>query len=121
MKPNSFLLAITLALLSACESSRSALENPTRAGSYVWGAEVNSFKPCGSDSVFWVLGPPGLLMTLRTAHDSLTTRPYEPIYIRVKGQESSQKTDGFAEETSGYFQITDILEIRRLGPGECGS
>jgi hypothetical protein len=121
MKPNCFLLAITLAPLNACASSRSALEDPTRAGSYVWGAEVNSFKPCGSDSVFWVLAPPDLLMRLRTAHDSLTTRPYERIYIRVKGHRSSEKTDGFAGETSGYFQITDILEIRRLIPGECGS
>ena len=121
MKLTCLLLAITLAPFGACASSRPAPEDPTRAGSYAWGAEVNSFKPCGSDSVFWVLAPPDLLTRLRTAHDSLTTRPYERIYIRVKGHKSSQKTDGFAQETSGYFQITGILEIRRLVPGECGS
>ena len=121
MKLNYLLLAITLAALGACASSRPALRDPTRAGSYVWGAEVNSFKPCDSDSIFWVLAPPDLLTRLRTAHESLTARPYERIYIRVRGHKSSQKTDGFAEETSGYFQITDILEMRRLVPGECGS
>ena len=93
----------------------------TRTGLYVWGAEVNSFRPCGTDSVFWVLAAPELLTRLRTAHDSLTKRPYEPVYVRIRGHRSSQKTDGFAEETHGYFQVTAVLEIRRPRPSECRS
>jgi len=88
-------------------------------GSYIWGDEVNEFQPCGSDSVFWVLASPQLLKRLRSAHDSLTTKPYEKVFVRVRGHRSSQPTDGFAEETNGYFEIVEIREIRRLRNGEC--
>ena|SRR5690349_17398956 len=116
MTPNR-ILSVTFAALAACASA--AQGDSTRAGLYVWGAEVNGFQPCGTDSVFWVLAAPDLMTRLRTARDSLTARPYEPVYVRIKGHRSSQKTDGFAEETNGYFQVTAIIEIRHPRSGEC--
>jgi hypothetical protein len=77
-------------------------------------------KPCGSDSSFWVLGTPQIIGRLRAAQESLQTRPYDRLFIRVHGQRSTQPTDGFAQETNGYFDVTEILEVRRLSQGECG-
>ena len=77
-------------------------------------------KPCGSDSTFWVLAKPAVIGQLRAAHDSLQTQPYDRIFIRVHGQRSTRATDGFAQETNGYFEVTEILEARRLLQGECG-
>jgi hypothetical protein len=107
--------------LAACSRSPGTTnQGGTVRASYVWGPEVNTMKPCGSDSTFWVLAKPEIIARLRTTHDSLRTRPYDRIYISVQGQRSAQPTDGFAEETNGYFEVTALLEVRRLRQGECG-
>ncbi len=105
----------------ACAHSRPAdsPKNTVRA-SYIWGPEVNTMKPCGSDSTFWVLARPEIIGQLRTAHETLRTKPYDRIFIAVVGQRSSEPTDGFADETNGYFEVTELLEVRRLAQGECG-
>jgi len=113
-------LILSLGPLVACAHSSSAMnqEGAVQA-SYVWGPEVNTMKPCGSDSTFWVLAKHEIIGRLRTAHDSLRTRPYDRIFIKVQGQRSTQPTDGFADETNGYFEVTEILEVRPLRHGEC--
>jgi NlpE C-terminal OB domain len=112
-------VALALGAVLAASSPALAQTDSARAGEYVWGAEVNVFRPCGSDSVFWVLASPQILDQLRTTHGRLTTKPYEPIYVRVRGARSSEKPDGFAEDYNGYFRITEVLEARRERPGEC--
>ena|SRR5438093_1390727 len=119
MRSTAFHIAI-LTFISACASSSRAAHRDAVVGSYVWGDEVNEFRPCGSDSVFWVLAKPELITRLRLAHDSMTTRPYEKIYVSIQGHRSSKPADGFAEQTNGYFEITAILEMRPLRKGECG-
>ena len=115
-----FPLILALACGACAPSSGAVSQDRILRASYVWGPEVNTLKPCGSDSTFWVLAKPDVIARLRTAHDSIRTRPYEPIYISVQGHRSAQPTDGFAEETNGYFEVTAILEVRRLRQGECG-
>jgi len=113
-------LVVPLAVLVACaHSPRSQTSDSSVRASYVWGPEVNTMKPCGSDSTFWVLASQGIIGRLRAAHDSLRTGPYDRIYITVHGHRSPKPTDGFAEQTNGYFEVTEILEVRRLRQGEC--
>src|SRR6185295_18611478 len=109
--------ALTLSML-ACAHSGAARGGTVRA-SYVWGPEVNTMQPCGSDSTFWVLARPEIIGELRAAQESLQTRPYDRLFIRVYGRRSTQPTDGFAKETNGYFEVTNLLEVRRLRQGEC--
>ena len=115
------LLSASLALPALLVSSSPgvAQTDSSRVGEYVWGVEVNTFRPCGSDSVFWVLATPELIGELRTAHRTLTTKPYQAIYVRVRGASSPEKPDGFAEQYNGYFRITELLEARRERAGEC--
>src|SRR5713101_3431414 len=96
-------LFLALSALTACaHSARVANTGDTLRASYVWGPEVNTMRPCGSDSTFWVLGSPEIIGRLRVAQDSFQTKSYDRIFIRVSGQRSSQPTDGFAEQTNGY-------------------
>ena len=114
-------LFLGLSALAACaHSARVANTSDTVRASYVWGPEVNEMKPCGSDSTFWVLASPEIIGRLRVAQYNFQTTPYDRIFIRVRGQRSSQPTDGFAEQTNGYFEIRELLEVRRLAQGECG-
>ena len=113
-------LILTLGSLACAHSPGATHQEGVVEASYVWGAEVNTMKPCGSDSTFWVLAKPDVIGRLRAAHDSLRTRPYDRIFIRVRGQRSAQPTDGFASETQGYFEVREVLEARRLRQGECG-
>ena len=117
---NAFRVLAILSFVSGCASSSRVVQGSAVEGSSVWGDEVNEFRPCGSDSVFWVLARPALIARLRLAHDSMTTQPFEKIFVRVKGQRSSKPTDGFAAQTNGYFEVTGILETRPLRKGECG-
>ena len=99
-----------------------AAPNPayqTVRASYVWGAEVNEMRPCGADSTFWVLASPAIIGRLRAAQESLQTRAYDPIFITVRGARSDKPIDGFAEQTNGYFEVKELLEVRGLVKGEC--
>ena len=116
-----FVFILALGPLAACvHNSGFVKREDTVRASYVWGPEVNTMKPCGSDSTFWVLAKPEIIGRLRAAHESLRTRPYDRIYIGVRGHRSAEATDGFAEQTNGYFEVTTLLQVRRLRPGECG-
>ena len=88
-------------------------------GCYTFGHEVNVFKPLGVDSVFWVQGPQDVLQRLRSAHDSLTSNPYEQVWARLLAQRSSQEPDGFAADYNGLLDVRQVIEIRRAVAGEC--
>ena len=103
--------------LAACVGTQGAAD-PV-AGCYVFGHEVNVFKPAGTDSAFWVTGSQDVLQQLRTTHDSLTSRPYEAIFARVIAQPSSRTPDGFAQDYDGLLEVRRVVELRRAVPGEC--
>jgi hypothetical protein len=92
---------------------------PVMAGCYSFGHEVNVFKPAGVDSLFWVTGPAGILAQLRHVHDSLTSEPYEKVWVRVAANRSSREPDGFARDYDGLIEVSRILEVRRPADGEC--
>jgi hypothetical protein len=103
--------------INACE--RNAVPERSMAGCYTFGHEVNVFRPLGGDSVFWVTGQTHVLQRLRSAHDSLTSKPYEKVWARVLAQRSNQEPDGFAADYSGLLEIQQLVEIRRAAAGEC--
>ena len=120
------LLSVSVAFVACNVASDRADGKSRRVGdsagiraSYVWGAEVNTMRPCGTDSTFWVLASTAVLKRLRASQESLQSKPYDAIFIRVLGKRTTGPTDGFAEQTNGYFQVTQLFEVRRLQPGEC--
>jgi hypothetical protein len=114
IEPWRAVLPLLIAALSCSGPSESQ-----QAGFYVFGHEVRTFKPCGSDSVFWVQGSPDVHAELRTNYERLATEPYDSIYIRVVGRRSWETASGFAENYDGYWIVTEVLEARRPHPGDC--
>ena len=109
-----------MSFLAACGAGvRGAISDGSTTGCYTFGHEVNVFKPAGVDSVHWVVGAQDVLQQLRRTHDSLTSKPYERVWVRVVAQPSSQKPDGFAQDYSGLIEIKRVLEIRQAAAGEC--
>ncbi len=108
---------IAIALAAACAHQLS----PIARGRYVFGGEVRSFQPCGDANEYWVVTSDSNRMRLRTLHGQLTSRPYQAIYIEVRGA----RTDGVAGEFSraydGLFRIDTILKVSAAIPGSCSA
>jgi hypothetical protein len=111
------LTVLAFTTLWACASYAS--EDPSATGCYTFGHEVNTFRPFPGDSTFWVLGATPVLQQLRSAHDSLTSKPYEAVWVRVLAKRSTEEPDGFAEQYDGLIEIQRVLEIRRATVAEC--
>lgn len=92
---------------------------PLHEGLYVYGHEVESFHPCGDTAAYWFVAPADARALLRARHDSITNKPYEPIFVRVRGSVSNEKTAGFAADYDGYFAADAILEARAARSGDC--
>jgi len=107
-------LLVSLAVACAAASRRSATD-----GLYIFGHEVNTFRPCQGDSVFWVIGARPMLDSLRAGHSRLTSQPYQPIYMRAVVARSDAEADGFAAQYDGLLEVREILELRLPRDGEC--
>lgn len=88
-------------------------------GRYVFGHEVHTFQPCGRRTTYWVVGGDSTTAALRAAHDSLTSRPYEPIYVRIRGAVVPGRGDGFALDYDGLFRIDTVLARAAPVPTAC--
>lgn len=108
-----------LTLGSACTRER------VYEGIYTWGAEVETFSPCGTGKEWWVRTDDALSHQLSSAHGNLTSEPYEGIYVRVTGfyaGPADEDTDGsFAIQYEGLFRITRVLSIRKHSDLDCKS
>jgi hypothetical protein len=109
------LLATGLAGL-ACGSTAT-----TYRGHYVFGHEVRAFTPCADAEDLWVVGDSQVVGPLELLHDSLTTEPYEAVFVEVHGHRLPGKGDGFAESYDGLIQFDSILSVSKQQPGDCGA
>jgi len=110
-------IAVTLSLgLMACSSADS---EPT-GGLYTWGHEVETFQPCGSTNVFWVVGETSLLQPLRDAADGASrTRPYQPVYVEVRAVSEGKANDGFASDYDGIYRFMAVAAVSHSAPPSC--
>lgn len=114
-----YILIMVLILDSACTSER------VYEGIYTWGAEVETFSPCGTGKDWWVITEETLSHQLSSAHRNLTSEPYEGIYVRVIGfyaGPADEDTAGyFATQYEGLFRINKVLSIRKQSASDCKS
>lgn len=91
-------------------------------GHYTWGAEVESFTPCGSKQSFWIVGDKALLQPLRDRSVALAQargKPYQPIYIEASGVSEGKATDGFAMDYDAVFRLDAVQTVRDASPAGC--
>lgn len=108
-----FSILLFLTALTSCAEPRSV------QGLYVYGHEVEEFHPCGDTATYWFVAPTHRSSWLRAKHDSLTNRPYEPVFIDVVGAISDERTDGFAEAYAAYWKADSIISVRTATARDC--
>ncbi len=96
-----------------------ATQAEVHRGFYVFGHEVRTFQPCGSDTVFWVKAEADISKQLREAHQKLTSKPYEPVYVEVKGYLADKATAGFAADYDGQIVIEAVDLVRAQQENDC--
>ena len=91
-------------------------------GQYTWGAEVESFQPCGSSQKFWVVGEKTLLQPLRDRSAQLAQargKPYQPVYIEASGVSEGKATDGFAMDYDAVYRLKSVHTVNETSPTDC--
>ena len=114
-------MRIALAFLMLLAAPGFAAETATR-GRYYYGAEVESFHPCGSNKAYWVVGEEEMLKPLRDRTDQLRKphRAYPPIYVEFFGEvDEKAKREGFAEDYDALFHVRKIVRVSNIAPKDC--
>jgi len=112
---NKLIMAIWIPLLAACSATA-----PDRIyrGTYSYGHEVRSFKPCNEIEDYWVsFDWAGLAMQRFYEHNHKA--PYQPLYIEFRGQVLNEAVDGFAEQSSGLMRISEVFSYTFEVPAGC--
>lgn len=78
-------------------------------GLYYWGAEVNTFQPCGSKHTYWVSASSWVLSPLKQYLQTNASEPYRAVYIEMRGHLLDEKTDGFASQYDGLIRISEVI------------
>jgi putative lipoprotein len=92
---------------SVPSSNEPAGEQPYR-GHLVWGHEARSFTECGSGREGWVVDGTG--GDLVEVYRQLTTEPYRPLFVEVRGRWGPARRDGFGAD---HAEQLEVLELRR--------
>ena len=108
---------ICVLLLSACTVEQPQL--PVWQGAYRWGHEVNSFCPCGSDKCYWVRTSDQLQQQLRSYVQQHTSKPYQPVYLLMRGQLLDQPGEGFARDYDALISIDALIALGSGLPRDC--
>jgi uncharacterized membrane protein len=84
-------------------------------GHLVWGHESRSFAECGGDRQAWVINDSG--DELVDVYNELTTTPYQPMFVEVRGEWTEAPTDGFGADFEKALRITELVRAENEGFG----
>ena len=85
------------------------------SGHLVWGHESRSFTECGDGREGWVINEAG--DELVDVYNELTTTPYQPMFVEVRGEWTDAPTEGFGAEFDQALRITELLRAENEGFG----
>ncbi len=88
----------------------------TLRGFYVYGANRNSFQPCGSDQRYWVEGDNEQVGQLQQDYLSLSTASLQVLYAELRGQIDTSTT---YPEHSGIVQLAAVTDLKLPSDSEC--
>jgi uncharacterized membrane protein len=84
-------------------------------GHLVWGHESRSFTECDSGREAWVFNESG--DELAAVYEELTTQPYQPLFVEVRGEWVAAPAEGFAADYPEALRITEFLRAENEGFG----
>jgi hypothetical protein len=88
------------------------------SGSFTYGFEVISFKPCNSDEVWWLNGEAAAMSDLRTRYAAIT-KTMQPVHVQLRGLISERGIYGHMGGYQREFYLKDVLEVRAKQPTDC--
>lgn len=106
---------VRLAELQALIATDRGKANTLR-GFYVYGANRNSFQPCGSDQRYWVEGDNEQVGQLQQDYLSQSTASLQVLYAELRGQIDTSQS---YPEHSGILQLTAVTELKLPSDSEC--
>jgi hypothetical protein len=85
-------------------------------GRLYWGHEVRAFRPCGSQSAYWVKSDEKTLQTLRAQ----ASKPYSPFYMEGVGEiDTKSRREGFARDYEGLLHLREVKRLSDVVPKDC--
>ncbi|HHE72060.1 MAG TPA: hypothetical protein ENL34_07270 [Chloroflexi bacterium] len=98
-----------------------SLESGTWEGFFTAGRTGRVFRPCGSRMAWWVQNPPfgDAADELDRRYQAIVSRPYEPVYVRIRGQASRKGQYGPLGSYQRVLYVEEVLEIREQREGDC--
>ena len=102
------------------ESNKHSLTERSRLkGHYVYGHEVNTFKPCGQKKTFWVTGPENTLRILEQKYVEYTSQPYDEVFLEISGKYIGKAKDGFAMDYDGQIFVFEMFQMQKKSENDC--
>jgi heat shock protein HslJ len=115
------LVGVVLVTMACVIPNAYTAQTEAYRGFYVFGHEVRTFQPCGSEQVYWVKAEPDISKRLREEHRKLTVKPYESIYVEVQGHLLAKATEGFAADYDSKIAIEAIDLVRAKQKQDCSA
>lgn len=88
----------------------------TLRGFYVYGANRNSFQPCGSSQRYWVEGDNEQVGQLQQDYLSQSTASLQVLYAELRGQIDTTKN---YPEHSGVVMLAAVTQLKLPSDSEC--
>ena len=85
-------------------------------GFYVYGANRNSFQPCGSDQRYWVEGDNDQVGQLQQDYLSQSTAPLQVLFAVLRGELDSSQS---YPDHNGVLQLTAVTSLKPPSDTEC--
>ena len=84
-------------------------------GHLAWGHESRAFTECGGEREVWVINQAG--EELVEVYNELTTAPYQPMFVEVRGEWTDAPAEGFGAGYDEALRITELLRAENEGFG----
>lgn len=114
LKKRAVLPLLSLALAGACAFTGPGASTEY-AGVYSQGFEVDSFQPCGSPEQWWVTRGE----ELRERYRQVATRPYEEVYVVVRGRVGPPGHYGHMGAYARELSVDEVVQVRPAPRGRC--
>ena len=87
-------------------------------GTMSFGFEESAFRPCDRTEQWWIVGGE-VVVDLQSKYNDFGVNWYEPVYAELKGDPSNKGEFGHLGAYEREFEVSDVVEVRLLEPGEC--
>lgn len=105
-------------LMQACHAEPEGHKKKL-SGSYIYGHEVNTFKPCAQNKVYWVLGDDKMLNTLKKHYNTFSSKPYSRVYVEILAEFKDKGSDGYAMDYDGQVLVKKMLKMEPFSESLC--